>query len=76
MVIVDDYSSDCFLLNIISQKKIDLTPWEKVPYQLWVLSAPPTDDNCIVGFVGEDSHSITFCRTSDVEWAEHFLTRN
>ncbi|KAF7152528.1 hypothetical protein RHSIM_Rhsim01G0011100 [Rhododendron simsii] len=73
MVMVDDYSSDCFLLNIISLKKIDLPPWERVRYQFWILSAPPTDDNCIVGFVGEDSHSITFCRPGDGKWVVHMF---
>ncbi|KAF7153471.1 hypothetical protein RHSIM_Rhsim01G0045700 [Rhododendron simsii] len=71
MVMVDRYSSDCFLLNIISLEKMDLPPREDVPYQFWILSAPPTDDNCIVGFIGEDSHSITFCHPGDGKWVEH-----
>ncbi|KAE9462471.1 hypothetical protein C3L33_05620, partial [Rhododendron williamsianum] len=73
MVMVDDYSSDCFLLNMISLEKVDLPPWEFIPHKFWILSAPPTDDNCIVGFVSEDEQCITFCCPGDGEWAEHMF---
>ncbi|KAI8570115.1 hypothetical protein RHMOL_Rhmol01G0008400 [Rhododendron molle] len=73
MVMVDNYSSDCFLLNMISLEKVDLPPWQFVRHRFWILSAPPKDDNCIVGFVGEDGQCITFCRPGDGEWAEHIF---
>lgn len=80
MVMVDYYSPDCFLWNLISLEKIDLPSWESGQFRFCILSAPPTDDNCIVGFVGAESQvdgtesqRITFCRPGDSKWVEHMF---
>ncbi|KAH7860620.1 hypothetical protein Vadar_015631 [Vaccinium darrowii] len=73
MVMADYYSSDCFLLNLISLERINLPSWESRHCKFCILSAPPTDDNCIVGFVSKESEWIMFCRPGDCEWVKHIF---
>ncbi|KAJ6416228.1 hypothetical protein OIU84_004933 [Salix udensis] len=64
-------SDDCFLLNPISTKKIQLpslTP--DFFYDNYVLSSPPVNPECVVMFLDFDigTLDVTFCKPGDVEW--------
>ena len=64
-------SDDCFLLNPISTKKIQLpslTP--DFSYDNCVLSSPPDNPECVVMFFYFDigTLDVTFCKPGDVEW--------
>ncbi|KAJ6291318.1 hypothetical protein OIU76_023391 [Salix suchowensis] len=66
-------SDDCFLLNPISTKKIQLpslTP--DFSYDNCVLSSSPDNPECVVMFLDFEigTLDVTFCKPGDVEWTK------
>ncbi|KAF7136142.1 hypothetical protein RHSIM_Rhsim08G0204900 [Rhododendron simsii] len=75
LVLFDYTSDDCFLLNPVSMEKIMLPELPPAPlnsFDTCILSAPPTDPECVVILVTTDSHAL-FLRLGESRWTEQYL---
>ncbi|KAH7865053.1 hypothetical protein Vadar_001685 [Vaccinium darrowii] len=74
LVLFEFESNECFLLNPVSMEKIMLP---KLPpafsFSTCILSAPPTDPECIVIFESTENPSVIFLRLGESVWTEQYL---
>ncbi|GKV08986.1 hypothetical protein SLEP1_g20552 [Rubroshorea leprosula] len=80
LVLGDDQSHDCFLLNPVSMQKIQL-PSYSLDYNFCLLTSPPEQPNCLVLFITCETirrsgvfisvnMSFRFCHPGDHNWVE------
>ncbi|KAI8544183.1 hypothetical protein RHMOL_Rhmol08G0276000 [Rhododendron molle] len=73
LVLFDYTSDDCFLLNPVSMEKImlpELPP--ALSFDTCILSAPPTDPECVVILVTTERHAL-FLQLGESGWTEQYL---
>ncbi|XP_050221463.1 uncharacterized protein LOC126671720 [Mercurialis annua] len=74
LVLLDKYSDDCFLFNPTSMLRIQLPPCGSLRSQEYycLLTAPPTDSNCVILFSTNPADSIVsfqFLKLGDTRWS-------
>ncbi|KAJ3677107.1 hypothetical protein LUZ60_002831 [Juncus effusus] len=72
LVLADEETDECFLLNLSSQSKIDLPPISEPFESLGEcnLSSSPTSPDCTIIFVGVGGIFLLFCNVYCEEWTK------
>ncbi|KAL5719106.1 hypothetical protein ACHQM5_011930 [Ranunculus cassubicifolius] len=65
---------ECYLLNPVTLREIQLPALPRDTFTVGVLTYPPSDPKCVVMFFSEEENMCVFCRVGDKTWIKQAVT--